>query len=61
MSTEQIQLEKSEEDDDPVELPADTLAILNEFLQSKQEQESVESGVADVEENWACYFIYLVN
>lgn len=40
-----------EQDDDLVELPPDTLAILNEFLQNKDNQKSLESE--DVfEEDW---------
>lgn len=46
-------------DEDPVELPADTLAILNEFLQEQQKQkvEAEQSngngnGVCVFEENW---------
>lgn len=44
--------EQSQFEDDPVELPADTLAILSEFLQNKQEQESSETGKDIFEEDW---------
>lgn len=50
-----------EQDDDPVELPPDTLAILNEFLQNKDKQKSLECGDM-FEENWvqSIYIIILV-
>lgn len=42
---------KEERDDDPVELPPDTLAILQEFLQNQNMQKSLESEDM-FEENW---------
>lgn len=45
-------------DEDPVKLPDDTLAILNEFLQNKKERESLESHNQSnniFEENWVNY------
>lgn len=50
-------------EDDPVTLPADTLAILNEFLQNKREQESSESNEPDkqdiFEEDWVCLLLMI--
>lgn len=46
------------DDEDPVKLPDDTLAILNEFLQNKKERESLESHNQSnniFEENWVNY------
>lgn len=43
----------SDDDDDEVRLPADTLAILGKFLQEREEQQQTESdGI--FEENWVC-------
>ncbi|XP_055305636.1 protein-lysine N-methyltransferase CG9154 [Sitodiplosis mosellana] len=39
-------------DDDRIELPSDTLAILNEFLRSKSMQESMETDHSNFEEDW---------
>lgn len=50
-----------EEDKDPVELPPDTLAILQEFLQNKDKQSSSECEEM-FEENWVYttfYTLYL--
>lgn len=49
MSTEPDQING---DDETIELPADTLAILNEFLQSKQEQEASQKKDDLFEEDW---------
>lgn len=50
-------------EDDPVTLPADTLVILNKFLQNKLEQESAESNglnkQAMFEEDWVCLMLIL--
>lgn len=46
-----IQGNNEEEDDDPVELPPDTLAILQEFLHNKDLQKSLEPEDM-FEENW---------
>lgn len=46
---------KEERDDDPVELPPDTLAILQEFLQNQNMQKSLESEDM-FEENWVQSF-----
>lgn len=43
------------EDDDPIELPSDTLAILNEFLQNRNMQESTEKSHSNFEEDWVKY------
>lgn len=43
------------EDDDPIELPSDTLAILNEFLQNKSMQESTGTSHINFEEDWVKY------
>lgn len=44
-------------DEDPVELPSDTLAILHEFLQSKNIRESVEESQQEYfEENWVIFW-----
>lgn len=60
MSSDQ---EKIDNEDDPVTLPADTLAILNEFLQNKREQESSESNGPDkqnmFEEDWVCLLLVI--
>lgn len=40
-------------DDDPVELPPDTLAILNEFLQNKDKKKASECDM--LEEDWVRY------
>lgn len=40
--------------DDDIVLPADTLAILNEFLREKAETESTENSQS-FEENWVSY------
>lgn len=60
MSSDQ---ERINDEDDPVALSADTLAILNEFLQSKREQESSESNGPDkqdmFEEDWVCFLIVI--
>lgn len=39
-------------DDDCIELPPDTLAILNEFLYNKSIQESTETDHTNFEEDW---------
>lgn len=44
-------------DEDPIELPPDTLAILNEFLRNKSKQESLETSHGNFEEDWVRYFI----
>lgn len=45
-----------EEEDDDLKLPADTLAILNEFLREKHDNENSElcnpNAVDSFEENW---------
>lgn len=38
--------------DDDIHLPADTLAILNEFLYEKQQSEAQKSHSDEVEEDW---------
>lgn len=42
-------------DEDPIELPPDTLAILNEFLRNKSAQESLETNHGSFEEDWVVY------
>lgn len=60
MSSDQDRIEN---EDDPVALPADTLAILNEFLQNKRDQESFESNGPGnsvmFEEDWVCLLIVI--
>lgn len=46
------------EDDDPIELPSDTLAILNEFLQNKSMQESTGTSHSNFEEDWVKYLYW---
>lgn len=45
-------------DEDPIELPPDTLDILNEFLRNKSTQESLGTSHGNFEEDWVGY-IYL--
>ena len=42
-------------DEDPIELPPDTLAILNEFLRNKSTQESLDTSHGNFEEDWVVY------
>lgn len=45
-------------DEDPVELPPDTLAILHDFLQDRNIQESMESQQEHFEENWVTFQLF---
>lgn len=44
----------NEDDDDHIELPPDTMAILNEFLHNKEKQKSLECEDL-FEEDWVIY------
>lgn len=51
---------KNMEDDEDLNLPADTLAILNEFLREKREHENAEQKTVDsFEENWVSGINYV--
>lgn len=41
-------------DEDSIELPADTMEILNEFLYNKRMRESIENST-EFEEDWVKY------
>lgn len=52
MGSEITPVDKAYEDEE-VGLPADTLAILNQFLQDKEVRASLKSSqLGDFEENW---------